>query len=53
MGCHYEALAPHAFVLSIPPDLDLKTVQKFLDEAGYLWEQADPPDEGVDDEQTA
>jgi hypothetical protein len=53
MGCRYEAVAPHAFVLSILPALDIKTVQDYLDETGHLWEQMDPPDEGADDEQTA
>ena len=49
MGCRYEALAPHAFVLSIPPALDLKIVQDYLDETGHQWEQTDPPDEDSDD----
>ncbi len=53
MRCHYEAAAPHAFVLSIPPALDLKTVQDYLDETGHLWEQTNPADEDVDDQQTA
>ncbi len=53
MGCRYEAIAPHAFVLSIPPALDLKLVQDYLEETGHFWEQADPPDENLDDEQTA
>ena len=52
MGCRYEAVAPHAFVLSIPPTLELKPVQDYLDHMGYTWEQTDPPNEGLDNEQT-
>jgi hypothetical protein len=43
MGCRYEAVAPHAFVLNIPPALDVKKVCDCLDDAGYVWEQTDPP----------
>jgi len=47
MGCRYEAATSQAFVLSVPPSLDLKAVQDYLDSTGHLWDQSDPPGGGT------
>jgi hypothetical protein len=42
MDCSYEGATKRLFVITVPPEVDLSSVTRFLIEQGVEWEHADP-----------